>query len=385
MSDFPRVGVSLLAVKQGMIGGLARYVREVARALAERRADSYVFFTAGTVATYWRSILGPDVQVEAVEADNRSTIRRSLFEIFRLPLHARRFGCDVLFYPNTTAPVSRQATPVVALFDVMYRSQPNDAPAHKKLYLDWCCRTLRRRGTQIVTLSEFSRRDISEHTGIELDRLVAIPCGIDEAFFDDGIRTPLPESLGSVPYLLSVSAAYPHKRLTVAVSAFELVAQDYPELRLVLVGTGHGSVPEQKRLAERIGRSPVRERIVRVPTLSWDALPVVYRGARALVYSSQFEGFGLPVAEAMASGVPIAAAPAEAVVEILDGHGEIAAGWTERQLADALHRVLEWPPELRHRQVASARASVAARFRWPLVAEALEREFQVAAVAGIPR
>ena len=369
MSKF-QVGVSLLSVKQGMIGGLASYVHQLSKAMAEDAPSRYRFFVPERLEEYWVGQLPPGTRVIPCRNDNKSVVARATFEITRLPALALKAGCDVLFYPNTTAPLHSRPIPAVTVHDVMYRSQPNDMPFHKRRYLDLCYATLRWRRVGIITISEFSKQDIHRYTGIRLDRISTVYSGVDEQFFSPAaIESTRDVPALPEPYILSVAAAYPHKRLTLLVEAFEEIAKHRDDLSLVMAGTLHGRESERERLIRRIEASPMRDRIVRLGRLPWDALPVLYRSATALVHSSQFEGFGFPIAEAMASGVPVAAAPSGAVIEVLHGCGEIATGWSASDLAEAVRRVLTWTASEREAKLARAREIATQHYRWDRVAD----------------
>ena len=155
---------------------------------------------------------------------------------------------------------------------------------------------------------------------------------------------------------------------------FERLAAEYPFLRLKLAGT-FGSTPQCLAALRQVVRgSSVAERIDLVPRLPSSELAALYRGAAVYVSASEFEGFGIPVLEAMAAGCPVAASPAEAVMETLDGHGWIAADWSGEALGasilEAMHGRRDRPERL-----AQARARATEFYRWERAAEEAERVF----------
>jgi len=263
----------------------------------------------------------------------------------------------------------------------MHLTQPALFSWYKRLYLRASYRRLAVGTATIVTASEFCRGQLTELLGISADRISVVPSGVDETFSVNRSSAHPPD----VPrghYLLSVAAAYPHKRLPLLVRAFELAAGRFPSLRLLLVGLGTGRDRERERLNAAINRSVVRDRIVILERLPWDRLPALYRGAVALVHSSAFEGFGLPIAEAMVAGTPVVASPAVAVAEILAGHGTIAAGWGEWELSSAIESVLQWSPSERAQRVRMAQRYARGRFAWDGAANTLALTFR--SLAGVP-
>lgn len=141
----------------------------------------------------------------------------------------------------------------------------------------------------VFTNSRFTADDVRERLGVPEGRLVVAPPGVDPAFRPDGARADLGR-----PYLLTVATLEPRKNLATLLEAWEPLAG---ELALAVVGAeGWG---EQPRL-DHPG-------VIRLGYVSDERLAELYRGAAAAVYPSRFEGFGIPVVEAMASGTPVVA------------------------------------------------------------------------------
>jgi glycosyltransferase involved in cell wall biosynthesis len=187
-----------------------------------------------------------------------------------------------------------------------------------------------RRAARVLTVSEWTKRDLIEHYSVPEDKVVVTPNGVDPIFAPSGARPD-----GS-PYALFVGTLQPRKDPLAALEALALVPDD---LRLVLVGPDKGSGAEAHRTASKLG---LNGRVEFAGHVEKGRLAELYRGARCLVFPSRYEGFGLPVVEAMASGTPVVAAAGGSVPEVAGdaavlvepGNPVALAGGIERALAD---------------------------------------------------
>lgn len=168
-------------------------------------------------------------------------------------------------------------------------------------------RTLRGflRATHVISPSAFTRDMLLQHRLFSADQISVIPPGADPVFFEtappDDART-VQRILGqdAQPYLLHVGSTIRRKRIDVLLQVFAGMATGFPELRLVRVGGPF--TPEQSQLALELG---VQHKIMQAPHLRKEELAAIYRNAVLLLQTSDAEGFGLPVIEAMACGCPV--------------------------------------------------------------------------------
>jgi glycosyltransferase involved in cell wall biosynthesis len=187
-----------------------------------------------------------------------------------------------------------------------------------------------KRAARVLTGSERTRDDLVERYGIDRAKVVLTPYGSDPAFTPDG---PSPNG---APYALFVSALHARKDPLLAVDALALLPED---LRLVMVGPDKGLGGAVRERSEKLGLASRVDLRGHIPK---DELAALYRGARCLVYPSRYEGFGLPIVEAMASGTPVVTAAAGATTEVAgdaaviveSGDACALAGGIERALAD---------------------------------------------------
>jgi glycosyltransferase involved in cell wall biosynthesis len=367
------VGMSLLQVAPDRSTGTATYVRNLARVLVQRARHDYVFFTSTAMAPFWQERLpvGAARVVACGPHPHRKTLR-ALYEMFVLPRVAERLGADVLFFPYLIVPAWRRPPCVVTLHDLMFKwTDQTDFTWLKKNYIHWTTSRLKERARHVFTVSQFCRRDIIARLGVRPDRVSVTPNALDDALdLRHSGGPPRPDN----EYLLSVAGAYPHKRLELLVKCFEGIAADHPSLCLKLAGTYGSTARHLTALRDVVRASAVADRIDLVPRLPAGDLATLYRDATAYVSASAFEGFGIPVLEAMAAGCPVAASPAAAVVETLDGHGWIAADWSAEALREAITAAMGARRD-RPERLLEARARAIEFYRWERTAEEAERVF----------
>ncbi len=208
-----------------------------------------------------------------------------------------------------------------------------------------------RGAARVLTVSERTKRDIVDRYGVPPERVVVTPNGVDPAF---GPGRDEPRStVSQAPYALTVGAIQPRKNQLAALSAARKAG-----LELVVVGP----VKDERVAAELRAGGARLEGYVPV-----ERLAELYRGAACLVQSSRFEGFGLPVVEAMASGTPVVVVPDPALVEVA---GDAAVVVDEARLADGIRQAVAESERLR-----AARLARASTFSWERTADATVRVY----------
>jgi glycosyltransferase involved in cell wall biosynthesis len=263
---------------------------------------------------------------------------------WRLPRLLRRLRPRVAHFQHSL-PLFAGGRSVLTVHDLSFAREPELMPRKDRLVFRMVVPRSARRADRVIAVSERTREDLDDLYGIPERAVTVIPHGVDPIF------TP-GERLGAGGYLLVVGAVQRRKDPRAAVEAAN-------ELGMPVVLVGPEREPSLARALRGLG-ADLRGYV------DHEELPRLYREASALVVPSRYEGFGLPVLEAMASGTPVVAAPDPALVEVA---GNAAVFADQGDLSGAILHALDRREELR-----AAGLARAAGFTW---AEAARKTAEV--------
>jgi glycosyltransferase involved in cell wall biosynthesis len=264
--------------------------------------------------------------IEPVELPARSQVVRMAV---RMPRLLRRFRPALAHFQHAL-PVACPCPAVVTVHDLSFEREPSLMGLRERMIFRAVVPRAARLAARVIAVSELTKRDLVEIYRVPEEKIVVVPNGVDPGFRSDG-----PHPAGD--YALVVGALQPRKEPEAAIEALALLGNG--DLRLVFAGPDRGGRAGAERAAERTG---LQGRVDFRGYVPQEELAALYRGAACLVFPSRYEGFGLPVLEAMASGTPVVATNAGALPEVagdaailVDERDPAAlAGGIERALAD---------------------------------------------------
>jgi len=362
-----KIGVNTLFMIPGEVGGTETYLRQTLLAMAENFPEvSLVLFTNRENDPVLKNDLGRFKQVEFVLLDFMASNRyaRIIREQLELPGKVKSAGVDVLWSPGYTAPFFCAYPQVVTIPDMQYKTFPHDLTLLARFVTDVLVNMAVRRCRRIIAISNFSKNEITRYTGVNSDKIDVVHLAANPVFGEiipkekrhasdethPALRAPLPRrgfdvnstSLNEIPslegsakrgvgltenslklapfglvpadrpYILSVANTYPHKNIHSLVKAFGEIMSKVPH-NLVLVGNPR--LGESEVQAE-LNAIPDKRRVIRLQRLSMQQLVPLYQGCDLFVFPSLYEGFGLPVLEAMLAGVPVLTTTKASIPEV---------------------------------------------------------------------
>lgn len=354
-----RIGVNALYLIPGGVGGTEIYLRALLGAFAAvDSANRYFVFTNRET--------GPDLVPAAanftyvpqpVLAVSRPA--RLLWEQTALPLAALQLKLDVLLNPGFTAPLCSPCPQVTVFHDLQHKRHPEyfrwfDLPFWE-FFLYWSAQV----SQCVLADSEATAADLRAWYRLPERKLRVVPLGVDAAFFD------LAAGRRPEPFLLAVSTLHPHKNLDGLLRAFARFRAAHPEFRLVVCGIHGFFSAELHALRDSLGLAGSVDFPGWIPRAE---LLDLYSRAWAFIYPSLFEGFGLPVLEALAAGVPTACSDIEPLSGIVAAAALKFNPADPHAIAEAMHRIATDAPLRRH--LATEGPVRAAQFSWRATAKA---------------
>jgi glycosyltransferase involved in cell wall biosynthesis len=350
------------AVSQG--AGIGRYTRELLRALAQADTEnSYRLFYASRTVPHPLPPLAANFHVTRLPFHDIWLAR--LWQRAQAPLPANWITgpIDLFHSPDFTLPPVRRGTrTLLTVHDLSFVRDPASAAPGLRGYLEVVVPRSVARADHILADSAATRADLIELYHTPPEKISVLYCGIHPAFrpVTDALVLAAVRArygLGTAPFILAVSTLQPRKNYARLIQAFARLPDQ--KVKLVIAG-GKGWLFEA--IFSEVERLRLGARVIFPGFVADEDLPALYSAARLLAYPSLYEGFGLPMLEAMACGTPVVASTASCLPEVAGDAARLVPPTDVDALAAALHAVLT-DEALRRDLTARGRAR-AAQFTW---------------------
>lgn len=350
-----QIGLDTVAMKADLYG-VGNYIRNlVCGLLAAESEDRYILITSESGIHH----LLPLANAVSLESCPTSRPLRICWEQAVLPRILKARKVELFHGLASVLPLRRCCRRVVTVHDLTTVLMPDCHTVTRRSYLRWMIPKACDRADGIIAVSESTRDDLVTHLRISPQKIFVVHLGVAEAFrpVSDMAQLLKVRRKYGLPekFILYVGTLEPRKNVKTLVTAYEQAGDVLREFSLVLAGSlGWGYQP----LLRQISSSPVGDRIILPGYIAAEDLPAIFSAASVFVYPSLYEGFGLPILEAMACGTPVITSNVSSMPEVAGDAALLFDPGSPTDLLVAIRKVLaevEVRNSLAERGIARAR------------------------------
>ncbi len=310
-----KIAVNLLPIRK-KVAGAGKYAQNIVLELSKQDKKNEYFLYVSKYGKKNFEIESPNFHFVVPKFNPESVLSRIFWEQVLFPIKLRKLKPDLVFTPSVAVPFLYDGIFFTSIHDLAYKNVKNKYSFLRNLYVRIITTIAAKKSQIIFALTEFSKNEFLKEFNLRNKKVLVTYTGVNENFFIEFAENEKSDFVKkyNLPalFILYVGAIEPGKNLDKLFLAFSELAKENENIRLVLTsGVGW----EQNELNKLIIELEIKEKIVLLPYISEDELPLLYSSASMLTYLSSYEGFGMPVLEAMAAGTPIISSRSEAINE----------------------------------------------------------------------
>lgn len=349
--------------------GVGNYVLHLIQNLRKVDPDSIYFFLSLKKNLSFLGPLAPEQNPLQTVFSHENHPLGDFWEHFILPIRLMKKGIDVFHGPASLIPFRRDHYQVVVtIHDLVAFLFPETIPLKYGAYMRYLLRQAVKRANKIISVSHHTRQDLIEILKVPSEKIVVIheaPSPIFRPYDRNKVRTLLKERYGiKKKYIYHLGNIEPRKNLIVLLQAFTRVCQELgTEYQLVVSGQKGWLI---RSLSHFLKNYPMRDQVLFTGYVPTEDLPLLMNGAEIFVFPSLYEGFGLPVLEAMSCGTPVISSNRSSIPEIVGSAGVLVDPTDVKELAHRIVYLLRNGEE--RRRLSLLGKDQAARFSWEEVA-----------------
>ena len=335
-----RIGINahLLSSEAGYRrAGIHQYIAQVLHHLPwEETQPERILFTQHT--TEFEQL--PQFTAVSSRLPTEKRLFRILWEQLVWPWLEHKYKIDLSHSMAFVSPLLSRKPSVVTVYDLSFLHFPDRFPTLQRIYLSTMTRRACQKAKRVITISKSSRQDVHQHFGVPLSRIDVILPGVDACYrqlpAEEVAQFKAEKEIGR--FILHVGTLQPRKNITTLIEAFAQLQM--PDLKLILVG-GKGWLYDE--MFARIQALGIEEQVIFTGYVPDEELPLWYNAAELFVFPSVYEGFGMPVVEAMACGTPVIASNSSSIPEAVGEAGLMFDPHSVTELVERMQTVLNDP------------------------------------------
>lgn len=338
-----RIGVNTLFMIPGKVGGSEIFVMNLLRHLLKvDKKNKYLFIVCRNNKTVF-NINSKNVEYLEFNFDNSSRSKRLFFEQIILPQKLKEKKIDLLIAPGNTGLIQCPCKQLLIVHDLIYFVYPKYYSLIKRIYLQNLVRYSCKKANRIAAVSQNTKKDIVKYIKAKEDKINVIYEGVDfekfSKFKKEEAKKFIQKQYGVQEYVYSPTSLYPHKNNDLLIEAFaKLKKEKKISQKLLITGNDpYKKIDWLKGIIAKYGMENEAFYLGRVPA---EHLPFLYSGADITVYLSKYEGFGLPVLEAMAAGCPALSSNRSSLPEVVGKAGVLVDPFNIESVVNKMNKLL---------------------------------------------
>lgn len=368
------IAINLLFVRPNQIGGVETFVVNLVKNLLEIDKKNKYFF----IVTKNNKKLFDFKRSQCLELhfNNSSRIKRIFFEQFFLPQELKKKKIDLLIMPGNTGLVKCPYKSLLIVHDLISFVYPKYYSLLRRIYLQNLIRYSCKKADKIIAVSQSTKNDIIKYINIDKDKINVVYEGVDfEKFFKaekDKNENFIQKQYGIKRYVFSPTSLYPHKNNNLLVEVFTKLKKE-KKIPQKLIITGIDPYNKSDWINNIINKKGMKDEIFYIGRVPDKYMPALYREAEAMIYLSAYEGFGLPIIEAMAAGCPVLSSNKSSLPEVVGEAGIIIDPSNVQEIVNKTYTLLT-DKNLRERYINKGLIR-AKNFSWEKVAQELIKSY----------
>jgi glycosyltransferase involved in cell wall biosynthesis len=311
-----RIGVNTRILIEGKLEGVGLFTHEVLRRIVEKNPhDEFVFFFDRRPSE--KFIYNDRVTGVILPPQARHPVLWYWWFERRLPRMIERYGIDLFISTDGYTTLNSDVPSLVTIHDLAFRHFGHHIPLLVRRYFNHYTPRFVRKATHLLTVSEFSKRDIVRSYDVDPGKITVVGNGCDEAVHPlDHVEKQKVRNhhTGKAPYFIYIGSIHPRKNVARLLQAFDAFKRDYEsDIKLVLAGRWAWKTASIRKVLTRMGH---RDDVIPIGHLERDDLGSILAASIGLIYPSLFEGFGIPVLEALYAEVPVITSQGSSMAEV---------------------------------------------------------------------
>lgn len=370
-----KIAIDALPVKS-LHHGMGTYIYNLLKNLAALNSGhEFIIYKKPEVFTDLEKNKNPQVQFRNIEK-NRN--QRVLWEYTALPGLLKKEGADIFWGPSNFLPLKKVCKYVVTVHDLSSFTYAQTYPFLRRQYYQYIIKQAIKRADFIITDSEFSRQDIIVKFSVPEKTVKVVYCGIDDCFQPVGKSDKLTQIRNkyNLPdqFIFTLGVIEPKKNTDRLIQAYAGLIQKHRDLPRLVIGGSKKYGWKNRKIYELMDRLKLKESVIFTGFVEHQDLPVMYSMAKLFILPSLFEGFGLPVIEAMACGTPVITSNTSSLPEISGDAAVLINPYDTAEIGQTIIKVIS-DGQLQTEMRAKGFENIQ-RFSWSVAAQQLLSVFE---------